>query len=287
MDINKSKDNVSSLGEIENDVDSEKWYGCVVLDKELEPILFPLNREGDMMDGAGIEDPTKAYDSLGRDGVAIIQCQFKKDGVLISPEDASTEFNYEGLDFNTMILATIKVNGLLGKIDNVWEMYEESSDKFQIMLASCMEEVVEGESPDKRYLAFSVYEAETDTQSMYVMNKLGRMYPKFKFKGGKETSEETMDEGSIYEVQFQDGTLPITLKEANGRMSTDSENIFLSASLIGGVKLKEDYKFQTWEKAIEDDYDKMESLMKHSMFALKQSNDKMLDEQQENQQEEL
>ncbi|MDG1950796.1 MAG: hypothetical protein P8J32_08355, partial [bacterium] len=265
--------------DISNQNNSEKWYGCVVLNEELEPILFPLSRSGEMMDGAGIEDPTGAYDDLGRGGVAVIQCQFKKDGVVISPEEASQEFEYDDLDFNTLILAKAAVNALMGQVDNVWEMYKESSEKFQTMLASCMEDVVEQENPDKKYLAFSIYEEKEDTQSMFVMNKLGRMYPKFKFKGGKTDSKDNLNEGSIYEIQFQDGTLPITIKEANGRMQTDAENIFLSAELIGAVKLKEDYKFQTWEEAVENDYDSMEPLMKHSMLSLKENNDKMKEEE--------
>ena len=274
-----NEDNLHPIKEISNENNSEKWYGCVVLNEEDEPILFPLSRNGEMMDGAGIEDPTKAYADLGKGGVAIIQCQFQKDGLVISPEEASRDYNYDDLDFNTLILAKATVNGLIGKIDNVWAMYKESREKFQTMLTSCMEDVVEQENSDKKYLAFSIYEAETQTQSMYVMNKLGRMYPKFKFKGGKTDSQDNLNEGSIYEIQFRDGTLPITIKEANGRMSTDAENIFLSAELIGAVKLRDDYKFQTWEEAIEKDYESMEPLMKHSMFALKENNDKSKDEE--------
>lgn len=276
-----NEDNLHPIENINNGNNSEKWYGCIVLNEENEPILFPLSRNGEMMDGAGIEDPEEAYSDLGKEGVAIIQCQFKKDGVVISPEEASQEHSYDDLEFNTLVLAKATVDGLLGRVDNIWAMYKESSEKFQEMLSTCMEDVVERENTEKKYLAFSVYEAETETQSMYVMNKLGKIYPKFKFKGGKTESQDNLDEGSIYEIQFQDGTLPITIKEANGRMSTDAENIFLRAELIGAVKLKEDYEFKTWEEAIAQDYETMEPLMKHSMFALKENNDRIKSEKSE------
>lgn len=262
-----------NLNNVTNEVDSDKWYGCVILDADQDPILFPLNREGEIMEGAGIEDPTYAYASLGKGKLAIVQCQFKKDEKVISPEVAYKEYEYQDLEFNTMILSKVSVHGLIGKLDNVWGLYEESPERFGAMLENCMEEFLEKENPDKKYLAFSVYETTDDSKSLYVMNKLGKMYPKFKFKGGKEGVEKNLNQSEIYEVQFQDGTLPITLREAEKMTREEPDNIFLSASLLGSVKLKDDYKFQTWEEAVEKDYDEVESLMKFSMFALKKSND--------------
>jgi len=269
----------SNLDEVRNEIDSTKWYGCIVLDEELSPILFPLNREGGIMEGAGIEDHKAPTVRLGRGGMAIVQCQFKKDGEVISPETASEEYKYKDIEFNTMILSTVSVYGLIGKLDNVWGLYEESTERFKTMLDSCVEEFLEEENPDKKYLAFSVYETKDESQSLYVINKLGKMYPKFKFKGGKEGIKENLNQGEIYEVQFQDGTLPITLKQASGRAAAEPDNIFLSAALLGSVKLRDNYKFTTWEEALEKDYDNIQLLMKHSMFALKKSNDNLLEKE--------
>lgn len=269
--------NAEYFQEFDKFIAEDYMYGCVIKDSDDDLILFPATKYGQILNGTGISNQEGAAFALDvtKDTMAIVRCIFvEQDTKAIIPPDEASERNFQNMGFNIDYMTRVTVSGLMGKLDNLWAVYEESPEEFRSMLIGCIEDYLETLDEEKTYLGFAFSEPDEEKNSMYVMSKIGRLYPKFKFSTKKDILFEH-DEGSVFKVQFRDGTLPLTLKQANKLSTTESESVFLAVSYLGGIKLKEDFNYTTWVEALEDD--EMQELMKYSMLALQRAH--ALDEQ--------
>lgn len=246
------------------------WYGAILKNDNNKPVLFPANRMGYMMDGAEISDNDGNYNELSSDKFSMVKCYFIKDGIPISPEQASEDYNYQGLGFQIQDICEIGVSNLGSKIDNLFEYYQEDTSGFKEMLEYVMTDFLETEIQDKQYLGFVII-VEDKGESypcLYCMNKFGSFYPGFMYKAQNKLFENFDDKhtAQILQVQFQDGTVPVNISDAYKEMSVEPENIFITAKKIGEIQLQEQY--DSWEQAIEESKDTTLNTLRMGMYAL-------------------
>lgn len=252
-------------------LDALSWYGCIIMNEENSPVLFPVSRMGYLMDGAEISDEEKVYTDLGFDKISIVRCYFTKDGYPISPEQASEDYAYQDLGFHVTDLSEVSVSSMGNSIGNLYEFYQEDPDEFRQMLEYVMNNFMEEDMADKRYLGFAIMTNDKDEGPyLYAMNKLGQVYPGFSYKAQDKMFEQTegLTTAKIMELQFMDGTQPITITEAQSRMENEPENIFITAENIGNVELQHTY--DSWDEALDADYDNTMNTLRMAMYALQE-----------------
>lgn len=224
------------------------------------------------MDGAEISDEEGAYTDLGLDKISIVRCYFTKDGLPISPEQASEDYAYQGLGFHVSDLSEVTVSSMGNSIGNLHELCQEDPEEFKQMLEYVMNNFMEEDLADKKYLGFAIMTNDDDDAGpyLYAMNKLGQMYPGFSYQAQDKMFEATegLDIAKIMELQFMDGTVPITITEAQSRMESEPENIFISATSLGNVELQHTY--DSWDEALEADYDNTMNTLRMAMYALQE-----------------
>ena len=257
-------------------IDSLSWYGAILKNEKNKPVLFPANRMGYIMDGAEISDEEGYYQDLDVDKFSMVKCYFLKDGIPISPEQASEDFNYQGLGFQISDICQIGVSNLGIKITNLFEYYQEDIVGFKEMLEYVMVNFLEQEISDKKYLAFAIMKDDEGELSpaLYCMNKFGKFCSGFSYNAQSKIFETTdgANVAKILEVQFKDGTVPIGIEEAFRRMELEPDNIFISAEHLGLIELKDEHN--SWEEALEKDADSTLNTLRMGMYAVYNKNQK-------------